>query len=339
MGHPSAQKLQQFCRQLGWPDAILQAIPNLRCSTCVETGQPKIARSSAIHEPTDFGDVVSMDEVMCTNQQGEQYRFYHFVDQRRTYQTAICAPQKHGEDAAQALLQGWIQWAGPPKLLCVDAATKLNSQAFMQFLQKYGIRSRSCATEAHWQNARAERHGGILQVMLNKIDHESPIQSYAELSMSLAQATMTKNQWSRHRGFSPEMLVFGKSARVPGSAISDETHAAHQVALQDFPEGQRFREELASRERARKAFAMVDNDQAMRCAIVSRNRPTRGQYVKGAWVMRWHKKGEADGIWVGPLQVIIQEDQRVVWLSQGNKLFRVAPEHVCPLFAVEEWYQ
>ena len=53
--------------------------------------------------------------------------------------------------------------------------------------------------------------------------------------------------------------------------------------------------------------------------------------------MRWCKKGEADGYWSGPLQVIIQEDQRVVWITQGNKLYRVAPEHLRPLSAVEEW--
>jgi hypothetical protein len=48
MGHPSAAKHQRFCRQLGCPDAILQAIPDIRCSTCLETSQPKGSRTSAI---------------------------------------------------------------------------------------------------------------------------------------------------------------------------------------------------------------------------------------------------------------------------------------------------
>lgn len=186
MGHPSAGKLQTFCKQLGCPDKLLQAIPDLRCSTCMETSMPKGSRTSAIHDPADFGDIVSMDEIVWTNSSGEQFRFYHFVDQSTMYQTAIASPSKQGNDAAQALLQGWIQWAGPPKLLCVDAATELNSQVFTAFLQKYGIRHRSCATEAHWQNSRAERHGGILQVMLNKMDHEEGIKSYQELSMALS---------------------------------------------------------------------------------------------------------------------------------------------------------
>eukprot|EP00435_Cladocopium_sp_Y103_P062589 s281_g24.t1 len=339
MGHPGAQKLQRFCQQLGCPSHLQQAIPDLRCSTCLETSQPKLARPSAIHDPVDFGDIVSMDEIVWSNKEGERFRFYHFIDQSTMYHTAIAVPTKQGEEAAQALLQGWIQWAGPPKLLCIDAATELNSEAFLTFLQKYGICPRTCATEAHWQNSRVERHGGVLQVMLNKMDHEVSIKTYHELSTALAQATMTKNQWSRHRGFAPEMLVFGRMSRLPGSVISDESRSSHELALRDMPEGQRFREELAVRERARRAFALVDNDQSMRRALTGQSRPHRGQYARGEWVMRWCKKGEADGYWVGPLQVIIQEDQRVVWITQGNKLYRVAPEHLRPLSAVEEWQQ
>lgn len=206
---------------------------------------------------------------------------------------------------------------------------------FVDFLPKHGICHRRCATEVHWQNSRAERHGGILQVMLTKMDHEEGINTYPNLTLALAQATMTKNQWSRHRGFAPELLVYKKTARVPGSVVSDENRSSHEMPLQDRPEGQRFRDELATRERARKAFAIVDNHQALRRALVSRSRPHRG-HVQGERVMRWSKKGEADGIWSGPLQVVIQEGQGVVWLSQGTKLFRVAPEHLRPLSAVEE---
>ena len=68
-----------------------------------------------------------MDEIVWTNKAGEHLRFYHFVDQSTMYQTAVVSPTKQGNDAAQALLRGWIQWAGLLKLLCVDAATELNS--------------------------------------------------------------------------------------------------------------------------------------------------------------------------------------------------------------------
>jgi len=135
-------------------------------------------------------------------------------------------------------------------------------------------------------------------MMLKKIDAEQPIDTYDQLSTALSHVTSTKNQWSRHRGYPPEMLVFGKGVRIPGSITSDPTIAAHATALSNMPDGARFRQELSIREAARKAFAMVDNDQTLRRAIVHRSRPHRGFYEKGEWVMLWKKKREAEGNWI-----------------------------------------
>ncbi len=337
LGHPGAAKLGEFCKQLGCPPEIIQAIPDLKCSTCVETRAPAISRPSTIHPTGDFGDILAMDGITWTNSQGSQFHFYHFLDQSTLYHTAICAPSRTAESASMCLSQGWIGWAGPPSLLCLDAATEFCSDQFQQFLQRHSIRSKVSAPEAHWQNSRIERHGGILQVMLKKMDLEDSIDSYEKLTMALHQATMTKNRWSRVKGYSPEMLVFGKQPRIPGSITSDEDVSSHSLAIASIPEGQRFREELAFRERARRAFVQVDNDAALRRALVHRSRPHRGQYEKGNWVMMWKKKGEADGQWVGPFQVIVQEDQRVIWITQANKLYRVAPENIRHLSAMEEW--
>ena len=337
LGHPGTQKLVEFCRQLGCPEKILHAIPDIRCSTCAEVGRPKVSRPSAIHEHVDFGDVVSMDGIVWTNSQGQTFNVYHMIDQGTSYHTAIVTSSKSSENAILALTNGWLQWAGPPGTLVVDAATELNSDEFSQCLQRHNIRCRTIATDAHWQNSKIERHGGILQVMLNKMDLEQGIDSPQQLQEALSQATSTKNQWSRHQGYPPEMLVFGKSIRVPGSVINEGFSAANALAINPQSEGQRFREQLAVRERARKAFAEVDNDQTLRRALVHRSRPNRGIYQQGEWVMIWKKKGEADGNWHGPMQVIVQEGANVIWVSMGTKLYRVAPEHVRPLSAVEEW--
>ena len=339
LGHPGSQKLQTFCRQLNCPENLLQAIPEMKCSTCVEHQPPHISRSAAIHEPMDFGTVISMDGVTWHNKQGERFHFYHFVDQATVFQTAIVAPSRTTEQASKALLSGWMLWAGAPKTLVVDAASELNAEEFLNTLQRHGVQCRTCAADAHWQNARAERHGGILQVILSKMDLEEPISDYDQLAIALQHATHTKNQWSRHRGYAPETLVFGKSAHIPGSIVSDPNRATHAMALSQLPDGIRFRMELATRERARKAFAQVDNDQVLRRALVGRSRPNRGNYEKGECVMIWKKKGEADGNWIGPTQVLAQEMDKVVWVSHGTKLYRIAPEHVRYLSASEEWKQ
>ena len=60
------------------------------------------------------------------------------------------------------------------------------------------------------------------------------------------------------------MLVSGRTTKVPGSVSSDESKASHLSACNDSPDGLRLREELAVRERARKAFAESDNCQVIR---------------------------------------------------------------------------
>ena len=75
LGHPGSHKLTEFCRQLGCPSEILQAIGNLKCSTCAENQPPKIARPSSLHEQGDLGDVVAMDGITWSNKSGQQYHF------------------------------------------------------------------------------------------------------------------------------------------------------------------------------------------------------------------------------------------------------------------------
>ena len=333
LGHPGSQKLMTFCRQLQCEERVIKAIPDLKCSTCQETKGPTIPRPSAIHEDHDFGDVVSMDGIEWTNQGGQKFHFFHFVDQSTSFQAAIIAPSRRTSDAIDAVCRGWLNWAGPPGMLVLDSASEFCTEEFQEFAQKHNIKLRIIPPEAHWLNSRAERHGGILQNMLTKMDHEQTIESYENLERALGVATSTKNQWSRHRGYPPELLVFGKLRKQPGSNSSDTEMSSHLLAQTELPEGARFREELALRDRARKAFVQSDNDASLRRAISQRSRPHRGIYESGEWVMLWRNVGK----WSGPMKVIVQDlKQQVVWLSFGSKLFRAAPEHVRPLSAVEE---
>ena len=255
LGHPGAAKMQAFCKQMMRPPEVIEAIPHIKCSTCIESKGPAIPRPSVIHEEKDFGDIVSMDRVTWTNKKGKQFHFYHFVDHGTTFQTATCAPCRNSEAAQKALTSGWIAWAGAPGLLCLDSATEFGTDQFLEFLQKHGIKERMIRPEASWQNSRAERHGGILQEIITKMDLEESIETYDQLETCLAFATQTKNQWSRHRGFPPEILVFGKLRKYSASVSSDLERTAHSVTESQSAEGIRFHEELAIRERARKPFS------------------------------------------------------------------------------------
>lgn len=197
---------------------------------------------------------------------------------------------------------GWT-----PGMLVMDSASELNSEAFLSCLQQHGIKSQTIARDAHWQNSRSERHGQILQEILRKMDSEASIDTHEKMKQALYHATYTKNQWCRHRGFAPEMLVFGKMSRVPGTVSSDDQMSSHMLAESETPEGERFRADLAARERARRAFASVDNRQVMRRALIHRSRPPRDVFAPHDWIMVWRRKGEANGNWIGPMRVVMQE--------------------------------
>ena len=97
----------------------------------------------------------------------------------------------------------------------------------------FGIKGTTTCPEASWQNGKIERHGKFLQEMLSRIDMEIPITSYAELQATLNQCTHAKNSLCIKQGYSPELIVFGKNSRLPGSILSDDSLPSHASATQE----------------------------------------------------------------------------------------------------------
>ena len=170
--------------------------------------------------------------------------------------------------------------------------------------------------------------------MLTKFEDDFPIETYADLQNALAKSTSAKNACSLRHGFSPEVLVFGKGIKVPGSVTSDDTLPAHILANEESGQGLRFRTQLAMRESARKAFHSADNSAALRRAALRRNRPDRGNYQPGEWIMFWRSNENQKG-WVGPATVVQQDGRSSVFCLYLGGLIRAAPEHIRPVSAVE----
>lgn len=138
------------------------------------------------------------------------------------------------------------------------------------------------------------------------------------------------------RGFSPEILVLGKSTRLPGSIRSDNLLPAHCLADSDTAQGAHFRKQLAFRETARKAFHSADNDEAIRRAMLRRSAPHRGLYSPGEWVMVFKESsGNQPGTWIGPQKVVVHENQHTIWTTMSCKLYRSAPENIRPVTTLE----
>ena len=263
------------------------------------------------------------------------FHFYHMLDQATNYHVAIPAPSRSAEQVISKVSDAWFLWAGPPNAMIMDAATEFTSEEFGSFLQRHEVKGIITSPHAHWQNGRCERHGQILQNMMNKIDHETPITTYRDFQQALIQCTHAKNTLSIRSGFAPEVLVFGKCSKLPGSVISSEDISAHASANREDAQGIAFRQNLALRERARVAFHRADNDMALRRACLRRTRPDRQGYEVGEWVMMWQPQKDNKGYWFGPLKTIQQEKNLSIWATAGGKLHRRAPEHVRPVSSAE----
>ena len=336
LGHPSPERLSTVLRQQGYRPAIAKAALEYKCSICQSSVAPKNARPCTLRDDLDFNDRVCIDGLSWTNSQGKTHHMYHMVDWSTNFQVACIAPSRKTEDAITAIINMWFSWAGAPGEMLVDAGTEFNSEEFGKFAQQHGIKVTTTSVEAPFQNGKAERHGAVLKHMLSKFEKDHPIHNYQDLQQAIWWCVQAKNACSLKRGYAPEVLVLGKQTRLPGSVCSDETLPSHLLAEAETAHGIRFRQQLAYREAARKAFHAADNDSALRRSMLRRSHPHRGSYSPGEWVMIWREgKGDYPGSWNGPMRVVVHESQQTIWTTAQSKLYRVAPEHVRPVTALE----
>ena len=334
LGHPSPQVFAQVLRQQGYSGDVIKGVEDMKCSTCQKHQHPKIQRPATLKHEMDFGDKISMDGLTWTNKGGKTFHVYHFLDHGTNYHTAVVAPNRSADRAMERLTAGWLSWAGPPNEVITDSATEFMSEEFQQMMKQFNIKCTNIPPGAHWQMGKVERHGDILQHMLSKYEEDHPIDTFVELQTALAHCTAAKNACSLRNGFPPEILVFGKGLRMPGSLASDEMLPAHSAAITENAHGIRFRQTLAMRESARKAFHDADNNMSLRRAALRRSRPDRGHYSPGEWVMYWRQSEVKQG-WQGPAKVIQQDGTNTVFCVHMGNMVRVAPEHVRPVSAVE----
>ena len=336
LGHPNPERFSTLLRQQGFRAEVARAALDFKCSVCMSQTKPKLHYPATIREELDFNDRISLDGFQWTNKDGTKFHVYHIVDWATNFQVAQIAPSKTTENLIEAMITMWLAWAGAPGELVVDAGTEMNSEEFCQFLQTYNIRMTTISTEAPHQNGRAERHGGVLKTMLSKFEAEHPINSYRDLKSALWWCVQSKNACSLKRGYAPEVLVLGKHTRLPGATVSDEQLPAHLLHESETGHGIRFKQQLAMRETARRAFHSADNDAALRKAALRRSRAGTIQYFPGEWVMIWKQtNGALPDQWLGPMRIVVHENNQTIWTTMGSKLYRSAPEHVRPVTAFE----
>lgn len=329
LGHPSMNKLQEVLKHQGYDDSLIQGLSDYRCSTCHELQEPRIARPAHLSEPREFNDCVGCDLVTWTAKTGKKYQFLHCIDVATCFQVAQPVFQTDALSLFEVLKDHWFAWAGPCRRLVVDNGSAFCAEQFSSLAQGLDIHLRVAAAFAHWQMGKVERHGEILQHMLERFEQDVIIDNDDQFEDALHHLCNAKNALSRTKGNSPEILVLGKSRHLPSSLDSDEPQASHYLADSETPEGIQFRQQFQKRECARLAFIQAESNDKLRKAFLRRQRPYQGRYLGGMFVMFWRPgRGERKGQWIGPARVIVQEGQSVVWVSFSSRVYRVAPEHL-----------
>ena len=110
---------------------------------------------------------------------------------------------------AQALRDGWIQWAGPPKSCLLDRGVH-NRGRFVELLNAYGIEIRFGGLEAPYQLGRTERQGGILKDILKSIIEDKQVIGTEEIKMVISESVTIKNNRLHHQGLTPSQWVLGR---------------------------------------------------------------------------------------------------------------------------------
>ena len=196
LGHPSNERLHQALREQQVPEALIEAAKVLRCSSCLETQRPKLARPATLKDHLDFNDRVALDELVYTTRTGQQFHIIHIIDYSSSFHVAFWEASSSSQDVIDGLMRHWMSWAGAPGELLVDAARELGSDAFRSFVQGAGIRCTTIAPRAHWQSGKIERRGQILETMLRKYELEHGLNSPSELQQALwhSQERLRRNQ-------------------------------------------------------------------------------------------------------------------------------------------------
>ena len=250
LGHPSPERLCQALQQKGARSELVQGVADYRCSICAKTQKPKRAQAGHLRPAIDLNHRVMIDGIQWKGHQGQEYHFYHVLDLGTNYHVAFHTAQRSSSQFLEGFMKHWIQWAGAPDMITFDSATEFNSEEAVRLTERFGIRT--ITTVPHAPNGRIERRGAFLQQMLARMDLQEPINTVSELDRCLGQCTASKNSLSLHRGYSPEMLVFGKPHWVPGSVLSDNSLPSHawQSEEQQDLQTDRFRSMLRRREQA-----------------------------------------------------------------------------------------
>eukprot|EP00435_Cladocopium_sp_Y103_P012135 s282_g3.t1 len=342
LGHPHNSTLVRQLAQANASPVALMGARALKCAVCDRLRPPRQQRPSKSMPVTRrFNERVMLDLVFVKDMSGETFTFLNQVDDATTYQILSLLPSREAQQVNKSLCLGWFRFFGLPEALLLDAEGAMKSFEFEELMAQSGIQVRFVPPDAHYQLGKGERHGDIAREIMHRLIHQHGILGADGMDMVATMATHAKNTLARRAGASPAQWVLGQNPRLPASLISETENpeAMHQLTL-----SRRMQMIEQVRYDAMRTFLDMDNDSALRQAMLRRSRPWRGAYEVGQKVVYWRLRNSLDneGSQPGYRQgIILAADPGPtgsLWLrNDRGRVVQVAREQVRCLHGDEAW--
>eukprot|EP00435_Cladocopium_sp_Y103_P010124 s1396_g2.t1 len=262
---------------------------------------------------------------------GQKVKAVNIVDQASCFQ--IMVPFHEQETSAllrRIIEEHWIRWAGPPDNVIMDPAPTMLGEALQAMFERDGSMTNLIAAEAHWQLGRTENHGGWFARVLDKVLQEQGPTDKPTWEICVRQAHV-KNQMIQSYGYTPHQYVFGRNPSMPGDLLNEPLHVVPATAgLSDCE----IEKAQAIRTAARKAVVELQDDKALRQALLARPR-VPVDFHAGELVAYWRaqKYSKAQGTviqggqWHGTAMVIGKVGRNFI-IAHRKQVLRCAPEQL-----------
>ncbi|CAK0808101.1 unnamed protein product [Prorocentrum cordatum] len=339
LSHPSAHALKRRLKSYGASQQVMDAVDKLDCGVCKELGRPTTVRSSNLKLSTEFNENVFLDEAEVILADGTRLMAMVILDDASGFRVIIPTTAVRsitGEESLRCFSQGWLSWAGPPKVLYYAAAKGHITKRFAEIGEKYSILMRPVPAEAPQLKGRVERAIDFFKDHFQRLNRDVQLTKDDDPHVWTSVKASTCNNHIRRNDFTPYQYVLGRSPGIPASLIEAMEGDQMQLASQSaalFEEGPRRAEQI--RAAANRAFFELDSDGAVRRAMVGRVRPPRGPFVPGQLVFYWRevkhvksKRLQGEHGRRGPAIVLATEGHTRLHLSYRGVPVLVTPEQV-----------
>ena len=345
-GHPPMTQFLRMLRAAGVHEHVLKwTREEFSCEQCQTKTRKDNRRRAHCPRSFSFNKVLSIDVF-----------YIHFLELKVPILNMVCAGTNYhitqrlpipegmsggtpsSKIAWTHFQQSWIRFFGPPTMLICDSGPEFKGY-FERGCESVGIMQHVCIPECPWENSKSERHGGWLKQKLDKEINsgQCTFSSLSELDEFLNALTTTKNRWFNRGGFSPAMLVFGETPRIPGELLSDDHVGLAGISDQledplevDTASGE-FRRRFHIREQARQLAMEQASKEAINRAVKAAPHQAR-TWAPGQWVYVFRRGRPNQELhprdrWCGP-GVVVLANNRTIYVAMRTRLWRCAPEQL-----------